>query len=533
MSFSSDGVRLHVRRRNIFIGGVLAIAEIILSVFLYFAIAAHVLWPSQSRASAGVASMLSYEGRLTDASGNPLGGTGQPYCFRFSIYDSPTVGAGTKLWPAGAPATTISTTTDGVFTALIGQADPLTYNFYDNNTVYLNVDVNTATSTDGSTCSGSWETLSPREQIVASGYALGAKNVYSGLLVTDTANSRVQVGTGVGVANPIPLLLDTSNSSSQYIGQTCTTSGTMWYNSAISSGLICEGGIIQALGNATTTIDAVGTNGSTPISAGTVVFSNSNGLTFGVNGNTITGSFSTLSFQNGNGVSFGINAGTLTASVNAGGGAVISRTMWPSLAYGLSVLTAPAQGTLSVQYFPVPTQVSASRMDVAMSISLATQSSANTAAVAITQRAGIYTLNGNTLMSLSTTSAQQTISWASNTGSYSSITGVRYMSMPFAINATPGEYYMAYEISTANSSIGTATTALAPTLSIFGVGTYASAGIIANNWGLSNTSHNVQGGMGVYTAQVASNLGNLSLSAINQTGANASKANIWIQIRNS
>lgn len=56
--------------------------------------------------------------------------------------------------------------------------------------------------------------------------------------------------------------------------------------------------------------------------AGTVVFSNSNGVSFGMNGSTVTGSVaaqSSLSFSNLNGVTFGIAGSTLTASVAAGG----------------------------------------------------------------------------------------------------------------------------------------------------------------------------------------------------------------------
>jgi hypothetical protein len=60
--------------------------------------------------------------------------------------------------------------------------------------------------------------------------------------------------------------------------------------------------------------------GTLAATSGTVVFSNSNGLAFGMSGNTVTGSYTVptqtaLSFSNTNGVSFGVNAGTVTASV--------------------------------------------------------------------------------------------------------------------------------------------------------------------------------------------------------------------------
>jgi hypothetical protein len=60
--------------------------------------------------------------------------------------------------------------------------------------------------------------------------------------------------------------------------------------------------------------------GTLSASLGSLVFSNSNGLAFGLSGSTITGSYTqnpatSLVFSNSNGVTFGMNAGTLTASV--------------------------------------------------------------------------------------------------------------------------------------------------------------------------------------------------------------------------
>jgi hypothetical protein len=73
--------------------------------------------------------------------------------------------------------------------------------------------------------------------------------------------------------------------------------------------------------------------GTTSATSGTVVFSNSNGVSFGLNGQTVTGSIATsltninvsagttsnnlsaLTFSNANNVSFGLNASTVTGSV--------------------------------------------------------------------------------------------------------------------------------------------------------------------------------------------------------------------------
>lgn len=103
---------------------------------------------------------------------------------------------------------------------------------------------------------------------------------------------------------------------------------------------LLAGGVIHLMGGNNLTISqdgsslsfsaaAGGGGGSVNFSAGgaaadldAVVFSNSNGLAFGLNGSTITGSYtqsthshSSLSFANGGGVTFGIAGSTLTASV--------------------------------------------------------------------------------------------------------------------------------------------------------------------------------------------------------------------------
>lgn len=363
-------------------------AEGVLSAFVYMSLAAHILWPDQTRAAAGVAGVLSYQGRLMDTSGNPLGGTGTQYCFRFSLYDAQS--GGSKVWPAGTPATSTATTTDGVFNALIGQADPLTYNFYESDTIYLNVEVN---PTSGSTCSttGSWETLSPRQRVAATGYSQSAKNVYSSLLFTDNTNNRVQIGTGTGGASPKFLGLDVKNTN-DYIGQSCTTSGTVWYNSAISKALVCENGTIQAISNssATTTLAAINANTGTPATTGTIVFSNSNGVTFGINGNTIT------------------------ASVAAGGGGYSQR--WdqiPAFRFSLSNLTniTAISNVPFFQPLKFGGAMTLSRINFEMS-----RSTSGSNLFSIT--AGIYTYVNDTQISLlaSATGSYSNTATASNSG---------------------------------------------------------------------------------------------------------------------
>jgi len=222
----------------------LASIEIMLTVMLGLVIATTKLFTPSADSARGIVNALSYQGRLTDTSGNALGGSGTNYCFRFSIYDESS--SGNKVWPTDTPATTTLSVVSGVFNADIGSADALTYDFYPTSTTYLNVEVNSTATT----CTGTWETLTPRQQILATGYAIAAENVYGDLLRTDVASSIVQIGTGAGVSSSSvkKLALDVANTN-EVIGTACTTNGTLWYNSSAANtqALACIDGKIRAV----------------------------------------------------------------------------------------------------------------------------------------------------------------------------------------------------------------------------------------------------------------------------------------------
>ncbi|MCK9351235.1 MAG: hypothetical protein WCT49_01655 [Candidatus Paceibacterota bacterium] len=152
--------------------------------------------------AAGTPLIFSYQGRITDASGNLLGGSGTNYYFKFSIWDNATVLSGTKLWPTSAPTSFATSVRQGVFNVNIGDTDNsypdvLDFNFNTNKNIYLQVEV----SSDNVT----FETIGPRQRISSAPFAQMAGGV-SGL-------GQSSFGTTTPIANTIVSIESTSTSA--------------------------------------------------------------------------------------------------------------------------------------------------------------------------------------------------------------------------------------------------------------------------------------------------------------------------------
>lgn len=207
--------------------------------------------------------------------------------------------------------------------------------------------------------------------------------------------------------------------------------------------------------------------GTQTANTGTVVFSNSNGITFGMSASSIiTASINgivSLSagtsnatgaqvvFSNSNGISFGANGATITAAM-------------PTLSFTQNLIVGPnaaltpfSTSSLSVQRIRFPFQVSGTRMDVVFNIS-----NSSSAAATIHVRAGIYTMSGSTMSLASTGSRTFAYNSTLAGSSYTDVSGARYKSIPLGTwNVTPGEYMVGIVISASTSLT-------AQSLSIFG-----------------------------------------------------------------
>lgn len=174
-----------------------------------------------------------------------------------------------------------------------------------------------------------------------------------------------------------------------------------------------------------------------------IVFSNSNGISFGLNGSTMTASVATsltnikisggtlsnnlseLVFSNSNGVSFGLSGSTITGSV-APAGRTLS-TFVPYLLGNSATLTIHGQGATSgsVRFVPmfVSENVQFNAVRVLLNLSYVTSSVSGQQSVTLSY--GLYSNNAGSLSSISTNSFSLgvTNSSVSNTVSYPVSTG--------------------------------------------------------------------------------------------------------------
>jgi hypothetical protein len=199
-------------------------------------------------------------------------------------------------------------------------------------------------------------------------------------------------------------------------------------------------------------------------------------------------------------------------------------------------------GTLGFQYYPAIYPVTATRIDGIYNWDAASAATTATAAVVYTAIAGIYSVfqstntagTTNALTLLSGASTTVSLTYASNSAGSTQLVGsaVRPVSVPLNINMAPGEYFVAFGLSTTNSSVGLSTTALAQSISLMGGITAYTAAAYAEFSNATSSNSGLQGAQGVYSAATGALPNTLPTTAINQTGSNEQLGNFGFVMRN-
>ena len=199
--------------------------------------------------------------------------------------------------------------------------------------------------------------------------------------------------------------------------------------------------------------------GTTSNNLSALTFSNSNGVSFGLNGSVLTASagqttisvvnfsagttsqnLQSVVFSNANGVSFGLNGGTIT-------GAFGGFSNWQNGAPVTSFNSS--NGFLYLQPILVDQDITVTNLIFLASLSVGTANSASSGAISV--NVGLYTLNGGSSGTMSlASSASSRLSWTSG-DAYSSSSAIGYRQISIASWAlTPGPYLFGIAVASSN-----------------------------------------------------------------------------------
>lgn len=354
------------------------------------------------------------------------------------------------------------------------------------------------------------------------------------------------VSFGLNASTLTATVATTYRASNDAIGLNTAQSNVTW--TVNSSGLSLDA---RGYAGTNTTFNGAGVSGSMTVNSNGVQLSmsanagtiNQTGPNIGVSnlGNT-AGSTGTVS--TGNVVFVGSQGITMSQSTGAAGSAAtitvlgdppISRWLGPD-ANALTLVTAPANATFSVNQFFVPDWVSGTRMEFLLYQSLASSATANTYGQQWSVYMGIYSNDtaNNRLVSLSSGSTQTTYTVASNTAGVTQLngSGIRAISCPVNFNMQPGEYYVGLNYVTNTFSSGTATTALARTVSLVGNAMQSASHAIVWDYAAATAkTNNSFIPAGVASAASTGLPGSISYSQITMTGASRLAANFAVMFR--
>lgn len=318
------------------------------------------------------------------------------------------------------------------------------------------------------------------------------------------------------------------------------TSGTVTFGNAFNGSFVTSNGSVVYSNNFLTTAAQSNHSHGNPTLALTnlsgTTASASNGFTLslsaadpgGGGGIAIaaggaTASDSTVVFSNSNNITFGLNGSTMTASYAD----PYESIFWRPNDF-VTTVGAPIVNSASIVYTPMDHNLSATRFDLLASVSVGTVNNNSSAGFLYTITAVLYTRNGNSLSSVSSAVGNNQMTWTSNaTGS---VTGAFFLSVPMNVNAPADKYWVGVQLSTrATGMTGAATTSLGNTVSMFGVGS-AQAGAFSVREPGANTASSAGwfSGMGMYSG--TTNYSTIGFTNLTQIGTGMQRANIALRM---
>lgn len=371
-----------------------------------------------------------------------------------------------------------------------------------------------------------WTVNSSGISLDGRGYAGTGTSATNASVTLNSNGLAISVGAGGGVT-PVAsasngsfsfTTLNFSNANNVTFG---TSAGSIITASVAAPGAAAENNWVNLLG--------ANTSGNTTASGSTIGYSGINLTLSGTNGSQIAISAPATSSLSGTGLaSVFVNGSTI--SIGVPGTTLSNFYAWP---YGQISSSQQTNSQMSFRYFSLDDNVSFSRVDIPINVSIGSSATANTANIVFTSGAAIYSANGSTLNPIVGHTNSTTHTWASNNSNYSSVLGGRYASFPLATVLTPGEYWLGVHISTNNnSSIGTATTAIANTVSVF-LGSFLTAQNFADfgqTTGVSSVG--IIRMQGLASLSISNTTMTFQQSQITASGAQGMRGNILFMLRN-
>lgn len=216
-----------------------------------------------------------------------------------------------------------------------------------------------------------------------------------------------------------------------------------------------------------------------------------------------------VSFANSNGISFGVTGNTITASVAV----TMTVTQQPITVFS-------QHGGFETHYTLSNAQISFQKVSLPMAISgssgvvLADLAGHSDSSGAFTISIGAYAISGLTAGTITTQTAGYSWTSGSDTSAsseYGGVSGTRYRSFPWPVSMNPGDYLFAFAVSTSNDG----------SLRIFGrqgvniVGSYAGADTA---YFLDGVSLATSAAFPISVAAIDPNYARTGLSAAQQPG---------------